>query len=56
MGCSVDAYFVGLRGHENPQDPIRANSRTGFVVTFANFLSIVGVEDTDIYCSLYLIF
>ena len=32
----ADADFVGLWGHEDPQDPICARSRTGFVVTFAN--------------------
>ena len=37
----VDFYanvdFDGLWGHENPQDPICARIRTGFVVTFSNF-------------------
>ena len=33
----ADADFSGLWGHENPQDPICARSRTGFVVTFDNF-------------------
>ena len=32
----ADADFSGLWGHEDPQDPICARSRTGFVVTFAN--------------------
>ena len=32
----ADAYFAGLWGHKNPQDPIFAKSRTGFVVTFSN--------------------
>ena len=32
----ADAYFAGMWGHENPQDPIFARSRTGFVVTFSN--------------------
>ena len=32
-----DADFAGLWGHENPQDPIFARSRTGFVLTFANY-------------------
>ena len=32
----ADADFAGLWGHEDPQDPICARSRTGFVVTFAN--------------------
>ena len=34
--CYADTYFVGLWGHENPQDPICARSRTVFVVTFSN--------------------
>ena len=34
----ADAYFAGLWGHEDPQDPICDSSRTVFVVTFANFL------------------
>ena len=29
--------FVGLWGHEYSQDPICDRSRTGFVVTFANY-------------------
>ena len=33
----ADAYFAGLWGHENPQDPIFARIRTEFVVTFTNF-------------------
>ena len=36
----VDSYaeadFAGLWGHEDPQNPICARSRTGFVVTFSN--------------------
>ena len=36
MDCYADADFVGLWGHEDPQDPIFARNRTGFVVTFAN--------------------
>ena len=35
--CYADADFARLWGHENPQDPICARSRTRFVVTFANF-------------------
>ena len=35
--CYADAVFVGLWGYEDPQDPICDRSRTGFVVTFANF-------------------
>ena len=34
--CYADADFAGLWGHEDPQYPICAISRTGFVVTFAN--------------------
>ena len=34
--CYADADVLGLWGHENPQYPIFARSRTGFVVTFAN--------------------
>ena len=37
VDCYADADFAGLWGHENPHDPICARSRTGFVITFANF-------------------
>ena len=37
MDFYADVDFAGLWGHENPQDPICASSRTVFVVTFANF-------------------
>ena len=37
VGCYADADFLGLWGHENPQDPICARSRTGFLVTFINY-------------------
>ena len=36
VGCYADANFTGMWGYENPQDPIFARSRTGFVVTFSN--------------------
>ena len=36
VDCYADADFAGLWGHEDPQEPICARSRTGFVVTFAN--------------------
>ena len=36
VDCYSDAYFAGLWGHENPQVPICARSKTGFVVTFSN--------------------
>ena len=38
--CSADAYFSGLWVHEDPQYPICARSRTGFVVTFFQLSSI----------------
>ena len=38
VDCYAGADFAGLWGHEDPQDPICAWSRTGFVVTFANCL------------------
>ena len=37
VDCYADADFAGLWGHEDPQDPIFARSRTVFVVTFYNF-------------------
>ena len=37
MDRYADEYFAGLWGHENPQDPICARSKTGFVVTIVNF-------------------
>ena len=37
VGFYADADFAGLWGHENPQDPICAKSRTEFEVTFYNF-------------------
>ena len=36
VDCYADAYFAELWGHKDPQDPICARSRTGFVVTFSN--------------------
>ena len=36
VNCYSDADFAGLWGNEDPQDPICARSRTGFVITFAN--------------------
>ena len=38
MDCYADADFAGLWGHEYPQYPICARSRTGFVANFANCL------------------
>ena len=37
VDCYDDADFSGLWVHENTQDPICARSRTGFVITCANF-------------------
>ena len=37
VDCYDDADFVGLWGHENPQEPICARSRTGFALIFFNF-------------------
>ena len=37
VDCYADADFTGLWGHEDPQDPIYASSRTGFLVNFSNF-------------------
>ena len=36
VDCYADTDFAGLLGHVDPQDPICAKIRTGFVVTFAN--------------------
>ena len=36
VDCYADADFAGLWGQEDPQDPICARGRTGFVVTFSN--------------------
>ena len=49
VDCYADAYFAGLWVNEDPQDPICARSRTGFVVTFANcLLLLVSKIQTDI--------
>ena len=34
VDCNADTDFAGLWGYVDPQDPICARSRTGFVVTF----------------------
>ena len=34
VDCYADTDFAGLWGYVDPQDPICARSRTGFVVTF----------------------
>ena len=36
VDCYADADFLGMWGHENPQDPICDRSRNVFVVTFYN--------------------
>ena len=52
VDCYADADFAVLWGHENPQDPICARSRTGFVATFSNFpLLWVSKIQTDIALS-----
>lgn len=35
LDCYVDADFCGLWGSEDPEDPIVAKSRTGFIITLA---------------------
>ena len=35
MDCYVDADFCGLWGSEDPDDPIVAKSRTGYIITLA---------------------
>ena len=49
VGFYANVDFDGLWRHENPQDPIFARNRTGFVVTFSNFsLLWVSKLQTDI--------
>ena len=36
VDCCADTDFAGLWGHEDPQYPIFARSRIGFLVTVAN--------------------
>ena len=53
MNFYVDAYFSGLWVHDNPQDLICYNSRTGFVVTFPNCTILwVSKIKRDIYLSI----
>ena len=54
VGCYADADFAVLWGYENPQDPICASSRTGFVVTFPNF-PLLWVSKLQTYITLYTI-
>ena len=35
--CYADEVFAGLWGHDNPQDTICSQIRTGFVVKVCNF-------------------
>ena len=51
VDCYADADFAGLWGHEDPQDPICARSRTGFVVTFAN-CTLLWVSKLQTYIAL----
>ena len=36
LDCYPDADFAGMYGHKLPTDPVCVNSRTEFVITFAN--------------------
>ena len=36
VDCYADEEFLGLWGHEDPQDPIFSRSRTRFVANVAN--------------------
>ena len=50
MDCYFGVYFRGLWGHDNPKDPIYAESRTGFVVIFGNLLLfLVSNIQSDIF-------
>ena len=51
VDCYAYANFAGLWGHEDPQDPICARSRTGFVVTFSNF-TLLWVSKLQTYIAL----
>ena len=55
VDCYADADFVGLWGHENPQDPICARSRTEFVVTFEN-CPLLWVLKLQTYISIFTTF
>ena len=47
----ADADFAGLWGHEKPQDHICDRIRTGFLVTFANYL-LLWVSKLQTYIAL----
>ena len=47
----ADAYFAGLWGHEDPQDPMCDRSRNGFVVTFA-YCPLLWVSKIQTYVAL----
>ena len=52
VDCYAGADFSGIWGHENLQDPICSGSRTGFVITFSNFLMLwVSKQQTEISLS-----
>ena len=55
VDCYADADFAGLWGHEDPQDPIFARSRTGFVVTFSN-CPLLWVSKLQTYIALYTLY
>ena len=52
VDCYADSDFAELWGHEDPQDPICARSRTVFVVNFSNCL-LFWVSKILTYIALY---
>ena len=56
VGCYANAEFLGLWGHENPQDPIYDSIRAEFVVNFSKLSSIIGIKATERYLSIYYTF
>ena len=55
VGFYDDAYFAGLWGYKNPQDPIFDRIRTGFVVTFSKcpLLSVSKLQTNINLCTLH---
>ena len=50
VGLFFNTDFAGLWGHDNPQDPICAKSRTVFLVTVSNCTPLlVSKQQTEIY-------
>ena len=50
-----DKDFAGMCGYENPQYPICARIRTGFVVTFANY-HLLWLSKLHTYIALYTLY